>query len=413
MTSKKYDWGGDSLPQIENHSLCKHKIIKDYLIKYICVRYRGNIPYPNSSFKLTIIDGFAGGGQYDYHGTTVGGSPLAILEAVKEAEAILITKHGKDRVRLDVDIICIDKNKYAVKHLNNTLDQTEYPREKIRVWNQEFGNTLPEIIQFIKYKSNSRGKCLFILDQYGYSDVLMSQLRTIIAMNAEVILTFAIDTFITFLSEKSKPVLKNMGFSDSKATRILALNNHTENCRAKIELIFSEHIKQHSNAKFYTPFLIHSDKSNWGYWLVHLSKHYKARDVMMDVHWKHGNKIAHYGGPGLDMLSYKSAFDNDYTDQIVLSKEYRFDEIAKAESMAVLPEQIARVVHKCPLPFHELKDQISNNTPASDEMIRSALWEGKENKELIISRQKKDRIKDTDIIKSPPQSFFSFSRNKG
>lgn len=355
MTSGRYKWGGDSLPQIENHSICKHGIIKDYLIDYICVRFKGNLPHPNSLFRLTIIDGFAGGGQYEYRGQVKPGSPLVIMQAVQEAEAILKSEHGKDRVNLDVDIICIAKDKKAAKHLKYILEQTEYPPEKIRVWNGEFEQSFPQAIQFIKAKSNTRGKCLFILDQYGYSDVLMSQLRQIVTMNSEVILTFAIDALVTFLSKDNGAVLQNMGFSDSDCKRTLSLNDHPETCRADIEHVFSKHIKQRSGAPFYTPFLIHSDNSNWGYWLVHLSKHYKARDVMMDVHWKHGNKLVHYGEPGLDMLSYKSALDDSYTDQRLLSKEFRFDEAAKASSMAVLPEEIVRVVHEHPLQFKQLK----------------------------------------------------------
>ncbi len=413
MTSGRYNWGGDSLPQIENHSLCKHKIISDYLSEYICVRFRGNLAHPKSTFQLTIIDGFAGGGLYDYREQTVPGSPLVIIEAVKEAEAILKSEHGKDRVNLDINIICIEKNVDAAKHLQSILNQPKYSQEKIQVWNQEFGQSLPRVIHFIKEKSNSRGKCLFILDQYGYSDVLMSQLQTILAMNSEVILTFAISSLVTFLSERNKSVLQNIGFNDSDVTSLLSLMDSPETCRADIERILSKHIKQYSNAQFYTPFLIHSDKSNWGYWLVHLSKHYKARDVMMDVHWKHGNDFVHYGNPGLNMLSYKSGLDNSHTRQLMLNEEFRFDKAAKARSMEVLPEEIARVIHENqkPLQFRELKYQISNNTPASDEMIRDALWEVIESKELIIPRKKKACVQDKDIIRLSPQTVISFAKN--
>ena len=412
MASKKYKWGGDSLPQIENHSLCKHNIIRDYLFKYIIVRFKGNLSYPNSPFRLTIIDGFAGGGQYDYRGQTVDGSPLVILNTVEEAMAYLISEHGEDRVNLDIDIIFVEKDAATVKHLKSILPPPKSKKYNVHVREGEFGEHLPKIIEQINHKSGKKknGKCLFILDQYGYSDVLMEQLKKIMTMNTEIILTFAIDSLATFFSIKNKPALINLGFPASDITSALSSKDNPKARRINIERLCSQNIKRHSNAKFYTPFFIHSDKSHWGYWLVHLSKHYKAKDVMMDVHWKHGNKLAHYGSPGLDMLSYKSTLDNEHTGKILLGDDYRFDDMARTRSMAVLPEEIARFIHEHegPLQFFELKNQISNNTPASDAMIKDALWIVHENKEIIISRQKKENIKDKDNIKIPPQTVFTF-----
>ena len=407
MSSGQYKWGNDSLPSIKNHSLCKHKIIKDYLIEYILVRCRKLFAYPGSTLNLTIVDGFAGGGIYEYNGQIKYGSPLIIAQAIKEAGAILKSQYRSNHVNLDIALICIEKNVEAANSLKNILRESEYSEENIQVWHGEFGQNLPRVIGFIKEKSNKKGKCLFLLDQFGYTDVLGSQLQQILQMNSEVILTFAVDSLIAFLSKEKKPALRTIGFNDAEIDLLLSLWDRPDTCKADIQLVLSQHIKKHSRAPFFTPFLIHSDVSNWGYWLVHLSKHYKARAVMMDVHWKHGNGFVHYGKPGLDMLSYKSTSDILYTGQEIIGEEFRFDAIGKSKSMEVLPEEIARIVYENPIEFGTLMNHIFNDTPASRDMIINALWEVKNNGEVSIPRNKKDRIQDKDIISAPQKTLFS------
>lgn len=50
-------------------------------------------------------------------------------------------------------------------------------------------------------------------------------------------------------------------------------------------------------------------KTTITYWLVHLSKVYRARNVMMDLHWKHANNEPHFSyhsGTGIFGLEYKA-----------------------------------------------------------------------------------------------------------
>lgn len=407
----KYSWRGGNLPPIENHSLRKHKIIKDYLIDYICVRFVRSLAFSNRPWRLTIVDGFAGGGLYECHGHVQIGSPLVIGEAVREAEAKLASKYGEDRVNFDVDIICIEKNKESAKHLQDVLNRPEYAQKnahvKTHVWPGEFGDHLPPVLQFIRKKSNNKdGKCLFILDQYGYSDVLFSQIRSILSMNSEVILTFAVDALATYLSESKYPVLRKIGFEQQDIETLQQLKNNPTSCRADIQRILSHNIFQHSKAQFYTPFLIHSDVGNWGYWLVHLSKHYKARDVMIDIHWKHNNALAHYGDPGLDMLSYDSSRDHLHTGEQMIGEEFRFDETAKAKVLDALPEDILRLWRTIsgPVSFRDLKMRVSNGrTPASDEMFRTVLQELHVNREIRIPRKNAQNIQDKDVLHLRPQ----------
>lgn len=65
MSHKKYDWkNGPDL--IQQHSIAKHRILQTYLAAY----FRTLVSSPNQDIlKLTLVDGFAGGGMYVHSNT--------------------------------------------------------------------------------------------------------------------------------------------------------------------------------------------------------------------------------------------------------------------------------------------------------------------------------------------------------
>lgn len=66
------------------------------------------------------------------------------------------------------------------------------------------------------------------------------------------------------------------------------------------------------------------------YWLIHLSQHHKARDVMTEVHWDNNSYFIHYGGAGLDMfqmVGYDPDHDADHKGQNILG--FEFDDVAR------------------------------------------------------------------------------------
>jgi three-Cys-motif partner protein len=59
--------------------------------------------------------------------------------------------------------------------------------------------------------------------------------------------------------------------------------------RGIIENSLMEKLQLFSNAKFYTPFFLSAENSHRDMWLVHLSNHSQARNVMTQVHWDVAN----------------------------------------------------------------------------------------------------------------------------
>jgi three-Cys-motif partner protein len=84
---EKFEWRiGSEPPLIETHSLAKHRVLKSYLERYVSVLTSN----PRQDvLRLSLIDGFAGGGLFIDARTKEDrpGSPLIMLQAMKEAEA--------------------------------------------------------------------------------------------------------------------------------------------------------------------------------------------------------------------------------------------------------------------------------------------------------------------------------------
>src|SRR5438552_4194135 len=109
MTSDCHSWSiGKDPPLIRPHSLAKHRVLKSYLERYVAVLTSN----PRSEqLRLTLIDGFAGGGIYldSRSKEERPGSPLIMLEAMQSAAVAAQQARSKD-FHLDVEYFFIEKN---------------------------------------------------------------------------------------------------------------------------------------------------------------------------------------------------------------------------------------------------------------------------------------------------------------
>jgi hypothetical protein len=133
-------------------------------------------------------------------------------------------------------------------------------------------------------------------------------------------------------------------------------------------------IPKQTGAKFYTPFFIRSADSHRDFWLIHLSGHFRARDVMVGLHWKESTSFAHYGRSGLRMLGYDQQRDADWTNQHMLPGFY-FDETALVSSQEELLEQLPEWVSTFGdgIPFNELFSMLTNECPVTAEIMMGVL----------------------------------------
>ena len=234
--------------------------------------------------------------------------------------------------------------------------------------------------------------------------------------NAEVILTFATDSLIDYLSElpATQKTLETVGLELSK-DKIQSAKQAVDWRRA-IQFMLHQQIYIHSGAKYYTPFFIRSKDAHRDYWLIHLSNHSRARDVMVGLHWLENTSFAHFGRPGLLMLGYDQDEDIRITGQRLLLPEFRFDEIARAATHDYLVNELPPRLFefKDGVAFGDFFSQLTNETPATSELLKSAI--AILHKQGIIDiRDKTGLVKrqagvhdKTDVITPSRQRRFSF-----
>jgi hypothetical protein len=165
-----------------------------------------------------------------------------------------------------------------------------------------------------------------------------------------------------------QPTLGRLGLELSTA-QLMSAKQHG-NWRFAVQALLHQQLVEKSGAKFFTPFFIRSKDAHRDLWLIHLSNHFRARDVMTGLHWTENRSFAHYGGPGLMMLGY----DQDF-DECVAGLPFLFDDdalIRTRESLLnQLPARLAKF--KDAVPFHEFFAGLTNETPATTDIVKNVL----------------------------------------
>ena len=120
MARKPYQWPADGKPAIiQQHSVAKHDVLRTYLIDYIQTLV---VSPQQEELRVTLVDGFAGGGIYIHDTTrqTVHGSPFVFLQSA-EAAAEALNRGRQKPLRLNIDYFFVELDKNACASLQRTL----------------------------------------------------------------------------------------------------------------------------------------------------------------------------------------------------------------------------------------------------------------------------------------------------
>lgn len=419
MTQKHYEWElGGTPPEILRHSQVKHDLLRDYLVDYFLTL----VTTPaQDRIQLTIVDGFCGGGLYrDIYGQEVHGSPLVILEAIKVAKARVMHEMQRHKpLDFDVKLICIDIDKSATAHLQYVLEGNGYGDQlrtgSIQIIPGDFYALSESVINEVERRSPKAGRAIFLLDQYGYDKVPLDTINRIFKKfkGAEVILNFNVDALINFLDDKNlQDFERKTGITGVISKEMFDRETRPANYRRLIQTALHQHIVKGSGAGYFTPFFIRPENGHGDYWLLHLSQHPKARDVMASAHWKYNNHFAHYGGAGFNMLSAGYSAKIDDADK--LQRGFLFDNMAERLSIETMLEQIPRYLAEAKeaISFETFFAERINSTPATKAMIEKTVLKLVHEKEIVIAtesgkiRNPRVSINPSDLIKPYPQKLL-------
>jgi three-Cys-motif partner protein len=422
MARKHYDWKlGDAPPEIGHHSLAKHRILRRYIERYIEIVTAIAV---QQELNIVFVDGYAGGGRYQFGDRLVPGSPLILREAVATMEARLSAERTKG-FRINAEFYFIDQNQAHIDFLRAEIEASPFKSEidhTIHIWTADFNERVADLIRAVKVCSPRAGRSIFLLDQYGWSQVAFRSVRQILESlpKAEVFLTFSVDSLIDYLSDSNSDLSRAFSEIDADPAFVAELVRIKEaeqvGFRVAIQNGLYGHIQEKTSAPYYSPFFIKSPDAHRSYWFIHLSKHREARNEIGMVHWTENNTSVHHGRAGLHALGFSSG-----TTPEQLTLEYVFDEHAKNLSRLVLKQQLPKLIYEAAdadiaPSLEDLFSRRCNDTPVVRELLEEVLLDLRNESELtIIDERGKERPRTTkvaweDRIVLPRQRSFSFRR---
>lgn len=434
MPVSHYDEWKDGKPAlIEEHSLAKHRILREYVEEYIRVLTSGSGSRGQERFTLTLVDGFAGGGLYrNLEGEEHLGSPLILIEAVAKAAAQINSQRRKE-IFIDDEYIFVELRPNIARYLKSVLLERHpgvLDSERAVVREGSFDSWLDRIIARIKSRGGG-GRAIFLLDQYGYTHATLPAIQRISSelKNAEVFLTITVDWASAYLSKDIADGdiyshVCNVLRAPADASPRLSLDagNHVESIPSPsrqrlVQKAFHDVIAAQSNFKYRTPFFIKSPESNRGYWFLHLANHRKANDVVKGLHWRIQNHFAHYGDGGLSMLGYDPKRDSQISRQPCLGAGFDFSDTARQFACKALMDDIPRRIrrfHDDGVTFGLFFEKVTNETPANTAILGEVINELVSCKVLVKrganheKRHSSTRLKLEDIIEPDRQTSFFF-----
>lgn len=402
MTESRYSWG-QGVP-LEEHTKCKHKILREYFQRYLAVRCA--MPQ-QTRFRLAIVEGFAGGGRYQCGSP---GSPLIFIEELRSAaDSFNVRRVADGMAPLDIECFLVlnDEDPQTASLLESHVApliaaiKTDSPKLHIEIAyrHQPFETLYPEIKRLLE--QGRYQNVLFNLDQYGHSDVSLATLADIRSSfgSAEVFYTFAISSLLAFLHKQNHELLaKQLGFLGVTTADLKPLEgqmSRPEWLGAAERLVF-EHFR--TCARFVSPFSIHNP-AGWRYWLIHLANNYRARQVYNNVLHQNSSMQAHFGRSGLNMLTFNPAHEGAL---------YLFDVSGRTKAKQELLEDVPRLVTDFgdAVGVGEFYGSIYNMTPAHMDDIHAAIMDNSDIEVLTAGggvRRKANTIKADDTLRMKRQ----------
>lgn len=421
---EKYHWEiGSTPPDLDEHSQTKHKISAAYLSRYIDTYFQKVMI---EKLDLHLVDGFAGGGKYidPDNGSLVDGSPFLALNTLEEAVVRVNIDRKKPRA-IKSNFHFIEKRSKNSAYLLNELHNSQFKSRlgsSIHCHNAAFNDVLPNIVKHIKQQNPRTQRTIFLLDQYAYKDVPMESLAYIFRelSDPEVILTFNFDALQRYLSDRpnNRTAIRNINLEEHISWERLQEWKDAGKWHSMIQEQLAAGIKAATGAHHMTLFFIKGKtKGNklTSYWLVHLSKRYIARDVMMQIHWDHANdkmEFSHHLNEGFFQLGYQAYRKPkqdcfDIAECKVLSDSTRLKCIEKLS--VEIPKLIADELG--PITYRSLLDQYGSYTPGSSNEIKAALQTAIDHKEIEVTGAKGERRKSSKSIEN--EATLDFSRQFG
>ena len=399
----RFEWRQDpatgvwTLPKAGDQTVKKHDLYAEYLKEYL--RIVGEGAWKSKRVRVTVIDAFAGGGEYkaeDAGQSLVPGSPLRLLRAAEEATQALLERDPSYDV--EVRFWFNDADRDNADHLRQVLVREGYTidEKRIRVTTGRFADQVDAMIAAVREQQPRAGKALVIADQTGWKDATPGMLsRFMDALpGVELLVTLSAGMLLNpgrglnwDLLLSTRAWLHQEVIQQFKAD-MQQIRQQPDHQVAKSSLalalrqVMSE-MAVRTGATLFSAFTLVPDRSNQYLWVLHMVRmregqergKVRARDAMLDTQWSLDGVTRHLGGTPRHYLGYKALrrSDNIATlDDLPLAEAERLD-LRRRFGMEMVEELLSLMQeeHMGGVPVRDLLRMTDNSTALTrDDRLR-------------------------------------------
>jgi three-Cys-motif partner protein len=292
-----HDPHGDTLWEITPHTKAKHDILRNYLQAWFPTLT--SRPWPDS---VLYIDGFAGPGEY------LGGEPGSPLIALEEA--------NKARLQSPLHMLFVENHIDRHQHLADLVQRwsSQNRAQRHLTLSHSPHDCEHAIRQLIANAEGSFGPALAFLDQFGYGNVPMDLITSILAYDhCEVLTYLEYKNMNRFFSDETKDVTRTAVFGGEEWRDCLPLSGTDRLVCTRDLYVGALRDPKRANAKYVKPFLMSDGSGVPIYWLIFCTNHPLGFKYMKKAMWT-VDKTGEFRFSDKDVPNQKSLFET-YTDE--------------------------------------------------------------------------------------------------
>jgi three-Cys-motif partner protein len=280
---------------IENHTLAKHEILKEYLNAWFPILGR-------TSNRIVFLDGFAGPGIYK---DGEEGSPIIAIRTALE--------HPTINQISEIRFMFIESDKQRSEILQQTIEQ-KFPKLPSNVYVQvitgDFVQNLCSTLDTIEENGKNLAPTLAFLDPFGYSEIPFKLItRLMNYQRCELFLTFMSGFVNRFLDESHEKAIDELyGTQEWRDAR------NIEDTNERLNFLLDLYVTQLENIgiQFVRPFTMRTTSQRIIYDLVFATKHWKGMDAMKKAMLK---VVSNGTYTFSDKIDTKQTYFVDYSDK--------------------------------------------------------------------------------------------------
>ncbi len=395
---KKYHWSADGkeLPEIPTYAKAKHLVLQEYLKNWIEVICGHCAVGPR---KLTLIDGFCGGGMYRDNDQLWEGSALRMIRMVESG--LENVQKRKEWYKPDIQYIFIDDSIEHTKCLKLQLQNAGFGHYlvsgKCQIITNDFLEELDNCLNTVRAGG---GYSFFFLDPFGL-DISPSVVRKIIALRrSEILLTHMLSGLVRILSRREEEGYKKF-FNEFEADEYYREIADQKDFLTRQAYLRNQGLllyRQEGNAKYAWTFAIMKNMKTVEYYLIHLSSNPTALEVMKSTLFKHNNLEYHYHygvyGLGFRELEF---YENNLNVYNIEQKNIK-------DCVDDLTEQLMQLVYEQEdgIKFQELYLSTTQTNPATKFLYMISIAQQRMEKDIKLIRNGKitrsKNLKPDDLI---------------